>query len=111
MKIYFAKHKNGSVTYCNWPIKETDAEPFAFECTEQDLKDVHDGTKDWKIEGGKLTVVASTRKADLKAAKLAAAQAKQAKRAAEKARKLELVQKITEGKATPEEQTEFVNII
>jgi hypothetical protein len=96
MKIYFAKHKNGSVTYCNWPIKETDAESFAFECTEQDLKDVHDGTKDWKIEGGKLEIVTSTRKADMEAAKAA----QDAEREQKKTERKNLKKKLEKGEAS-----------
>ncbi len=111
MKQYFAKHKNGNITVCNWPIKETGADSYEFEINELDLKDVQNGEKDWRIEGGKLTVVASTRKADFLAAQKAAQDAQITMEEQEKNRKLELVQKITEGKASPAEQQEFVNLI
>jgi hypothetical protein len=111
MKYYFAKHTNGQVTCCNWPVTETGADSYEFEVNEQDLKDVQGGDKEWRIEGGKLTVVASTKRLEFEAAQKAAEEAIVAADEAQKALKLELVQKITEGKASPEEQEAFVNLI
>ena len=107
MKQYFAKHPDGKITQCNWPIKETGAESFVFDVTEQDLQDVASLDKDWKIEKGILSTVTSDRKAKLFLVQQAAAEEK----ALVQSKKMELVQKITEGKATAEEQQEFVNLI
>jgi hypothetical protein len=99
MRQYFAKHPNGNITTCNWPIQETGAESYEFDVKEADLVAAQAGTKDWKIEGGKLSVVASTRKAAAEAAKAQA----EAERGAKKAELTSLKKKLEKGNATPEE--------
>ncbi len=67
MKLYFAKHTDGSITTANWPIKETGAESFEFEVDEEVKRLVDEGEKDFQIENGELKVVNSTRKAEREA--------------------------------------------
>lgn len=107
MKQYFAKHPSGNVTRSSLPIQETGAESYIFEVDEADKKAVEEGEKDWEITGGKLKTKPSNRKAEQEAAKLAVSGVGNAK----KARKLELISKVTEGKATKEEQEEFANLL
>ena len=96
MKQYFAKHQNGSITYCNRPIKETGEDSYSFDVNPTDLEAVQDDTKDWKIEDGKLSVIASTRKAD--------AEARKAQAEAEHAQKIAgtdaLKEKLSKGEAS-----------
>lgn len=95
-KQFFAKHANGAITYCNWPIQETGAESFVFEVNPADLEAVQEGTKDWKIEGGKLEIVTSTRKADMEAAKAA----QDAEREQKKTERKNLKKKLEKGEAS-----------
>ncbi len=67
MKLYFAKHEDGSITTANWPIIETGAESFAFDVDEEVKNKIDEGIKNFQIEKGELKIVDSTRKADLEA--------------------------------------------
>lgn len=107
MKQFFAKHPDGNITICNYPIKETGAESYSFEVDKTDMEAVEKGEKDWKIENGKLLLVTSTRKEDMKAEKLLLETQEQER----KDRKLALIKAVTEGKATKEEQEEFANLL
>jgi len=105
VRQYFAKHADGSVTSSNWPIKETGAVSYEFETKKTDVKAVQEGEAEWVILDG----VLSTK--DLKSKKDAAKADALAVAEAIKGRKKELIKKITEGKATAEEQEEFANLI
>ena len=70
IKYYFAKHKNGSITYSNSPIKETGAESFEFEVSEDWLPQVQAGEKDFNIANGLISIKDSTRKLEAETAKL-----------------------------------------
>lgn len=103
MKLYFAK-RSDSVTYCNWPIKETDAESYEFEVTEEDLRAVEDGEKDFAIVESQLSTIDSTRKADAEAAKAEAEQ-----QALElQAEKEVLIEKLEKGEATQQEKDQLL---
>lgn len=65
--MYFTKNKDGLIAISNWPIKETNAESFAFEVDEEVKKLVDEGEKDFQIENGELRIVDSTRKAEREA--------------------------------------------
>ena len=115
MRLFFVKHPNGSITTSDWPITETittddsvlTLESTPFEVTEEQVQQVQEGVKDWVITDGVLDLVDSTRKAD----KEALALANEERISAAKLRKLELIGKVTSGKATPEEQAEFANLL
>lgn len=63
-KTYFAKHPNGNITQCNFPIKETNAESFAFNVSTPDLEAIKEEEKEITIsEEGKLEIKASNKKA------------------------------------------------
>lgn len=111
VKLHFVQLEGGAITYSNYSFKEHDTQSTPFEVNEEDLAAVKDGTKDFKIEGGNLLIVDSTRKADQEAAEQAAKEAAEAEKAAKTAHKLELIQKVTSGTATPEEQQEFANLL
>jgi hypothetical protein len=96
MKQFFAKHQNGSITYSNWPIQETGAESYVFEVNEADLEAVQEGTKDWKIEGGRLEAIASTRKAEREAAEAA----RNTEKAQKKAEVENIKKKLEKGEAS-----------
>jgi hypothetical protein len=108
MKQFFAQHKNGEITFCNYPVFETGAESYEFEVEKSDIDAVQEGTKDWRIEGGALSVVESTRKAD------AEAEREREKQEQEKRQKdlALLKKKLEKGEATQEEvQFALLNLI
>lgn len=107
MKLHFIKHENGTVTTSTWPFEENNLQSFPFEVTEEQSKEVEEGISDWDIVDGEPVLKPSTRKADKEAAEK---EAQEAATAAKK-RKFELIQKVTSGTATPEEQEEFANLL
>ncbi len=99
MKLFFAHHPNGHITYANWPIQETGATSYFFDVADTDHKAVQEGTKDFVIEGGSLKIVNSTRKAENEAKKAAEEAEQQAKKTEAEA----LKKKLEKGQATLEE--------
>ena len=95
MKMYFAQHVDGKVTWASFPIKETNAKSYEFEVSEKDLKDVMEGEKDFVIENGELLLVESNRKQILEELKEEQKQ--------ELIEKQALKEKLEKGEATPEE--------
>lgn len=106
MKIYIAK--NGlSVTHSTHEFKENDVVAMPFEVTQEQLDCVSAGTHDFDVVDGQPCIVESDRAAKLEEAR----QTLLAEQEAKKTRKLELIQKVTSGTATQEEQTEFANLL
>jgi hypothetical protein len=106
MQQFFVKTEAG-VTRANYPIRENGIDSKPFEVSDEDLKKVEEGTHDFDIVKDKLVLVESNRKQQAEAIELQ----KQTEIEAAKARKIELIQKVTEGKATKEEQEEFANLL
>lgn len=95
MKMYFAQHVDGKVTWASFPIKETNAKSYEFPVSEKDLKDVMEGEKDFVIENGELLLVESNRKQILEEVNQ--------QRQEEEIGKQALKAKLEKGEATPEE--------
>lgn len=104
---YFLQNENGSITYGNWPISENGVDAIPFEVTEEQIELVKDGTKDWSITEGVLSLIDSDRKAKIESEKIAIEQAIIDTRL----RKIELIKKVTSGTATIDEQEEFANLL
>lgn len=96
MKLFFAKHEDGTVTCSNWPIKETGAQSYEFEASEEMKTLVDQGTHDWVIANDQLELKESNRK------KIQEEAQKKAAEAQEEAKML--VEKIKNGTATQEEK-------
>lgn len=107
MYLHFTKHTDGAVTYSNYPISENGIDSLPFEASEDDLQAVLEGTAAWDIQDGQLITIPSDRKANQDQALADATLALEAR----KARKLELIQKVTSGTATVQEQEEFANLL
>lgn len=105
-KMYFSQIKD-QLTMSNWPISENGAITYHFEVNEADLKAYHEGTLDFLIENGELKTTESTRKVEAEQLE----QKKLEDEILKKQNKLALIQKITSGTATEEEQQEFANLI
>lgn len=103
MKLYFTKHSD-AINYCNHPIKEEGAESFVFEVNEDDLVAVEEGSKDFVIVDGQLSIINSTRKADAEAAQASAEQ----RELDLKKEKDMLIEKLEKGEATQEEKDQLL---
>lgn len=108
--IHITKSESG-ITWSNWPITENGVSSIPFECTQEQLQEVQEGTKEFDIIDGQIVVKESNRKAEREAqeaqAKLEAEQAELAK----KQRKKELIAKVAAGTATEAEQEEFADLL
>lgn len=108
--IHITKSESG-ITYSNWPITENGVSSIPFECTEEDLSAVTEGTKEFDIIDGQVILKDSNKKAEREAKeaqdKLEAEQAELAR----KQRKKELIAKVAAGTATEAEQEEFADLL
>lgn len=95
MKYYFLQSSDGSITYCDYPIKETGSITYQFEVAEEQLALVEAGEKDFQIANGELSLINSTRKQDM--------EAQQAQVAQLISEKEELKSKLQNGTATDED--------
>lgn len=106
MILHFLEN-NGHVSYSNWPIKENGVSSIKADIPNEWLELVESGEKDFKITNESVSIEDSTRKSEKEAAILEMQDlAEQVK-----LEKLALVEKITKGEATKEEQQQFVNLL
>lgn len=107
MYIHLVKHPGGEITASNYPINENGIDSLAYEVSEDQCVLVQEGLKDWVINDGVLSLKDSERKSKLEQTVI---DGKKIEENA-KTRKLELIEKVTSGEATKEEQLEFANLL
>lgn len=111
MNKYFILKNGDAITYSNWEISENGIKSISCEVSNEDLAEINDGTKEFDIIDGEVIIKPSNKKAERLAREAAEKDAAEAAIQAKKARKLELIKKVSLGTATEEEQEEFANLL
>jgi len=108
--IHITKSESG-ITWSNWPITENGVSSIPFKVSEEDLKSVTEGTKEFDVINGEVILKDSNKKAEREEAERLAKEEKEAEELAKKTRKRELISKVALGTATEEEQDEFADLL